>query len=105
MSVEATINENPWRTDPTKLTTAQLLREIGTLKELLTSDIVNIQNDVTALFAYHHATPAQISEEVKHLRELIEARLSSANEATKLLQSAADRTPVQVDEKIAALAN
>ena|ERR1017187_2330490 len=105
MSVDTTTHESSSHTDPTKLTTDQLMREIDTLKELLTVSINNLHGDVSALFNHQKAVPDQIVQEVKHLRELTEARLAEAAVATKLLQASTDRTPAQVDEKIRALAD
>src|ERR1035437_8475476 len=105
MSVDTTMHESSSHTDPTKLTTDQLMREIDTLKELLTVSINNLHGDVSALFNHQKAVPDQIVQEVKHLRELTEARLAEAAVATKLLQASTDRTPAQVDEKIRALAD
>jgi DNA anti-recombination protein RmuC len=105
MSVDTTTHESSSRTDPTKLTTDQLNREIETLKALLTVNIDNLHEDIVALFNQQKAVPDRIVQEVNHLRELTEARLAEAAVATKLLQASTDRTPAQVDEKIKALAD
>lgn len=99
------IVERNSHTDPTKLTTDQITREIGALKDLLEVSIENAKIDIAALFRIQHDVPSKISEEVDHLRDLTNARLSGADVVTKILQAGLDKLPSQTDEKISALAN
>lgn len=64
--------------DPTRLTTEQLDREIGSLRAVLDAGLAS-------------------------LRQIIEARLNGNDRAIQLLQSTADKFPQWVDEKIAAV--
>ena len=96
-------HESSSRTDPTKLTTDQLTREIGALKELISVSIEHAHEDVVTLREYQSEVPSKIAACVNNLRELLEAKLSEIAVATKLLQASTDRTPAQVDEKIRAL--
>jgi hypothetical protein len=55
---DTAVNGDGVKTDPMKLTTAQLLREIQILKESATTDVDSVRKDVTALSKFQHDIPA-----------------------------------------------
>ena len=107
--------------DPSSLTTAQLLREVGSLKELVMAQIESIKTSIIVAHDDMVRVPTEVQKQVGNLKELIEDRLDRANKenalvrtiietrldgmdkAIELLQSGADKFPRLVDEKITAL--
>ena len=72
-------------TDPTHLTTRQILREIGTLKEIVFAKIESSSAE--------HAL----------IQSVTKTRLDGMDKATVLLQDMADQLPTAIDAKITAL--
>lgn len=73
------------KTDPTRLTTQQLIREIDGLRELIEARMDGMDHD-------RHS-----------MRQIIETRLDGYDKAIRLLQDTADKFPARIDEKIQAL--
>ena len=71
--------------DPTTLTTQQLLREMGLLKELLVAKF------------------EEAVRQVATMREIIETRLDASDKALSLLKSETDKIPNSVDQKLGAV--
>jgi len=65
-----------WRPvpDPTLLTTAQLLRELGTLRELLETRLDGMDRATELLSATVNRTPTVIQTEIAHVREVIDEK-------------------------------
>jgi hypothetical protein len=76
---------NALKPDPTLLTTQQLLREIGLLREVLESRMSEMSN----------------ASLLRH--KILETRLDGMDKAIQLLQNLHDKFPTSVDEKISAL--
>ncbi|HXJ26379.1 MAG TPA: hypothetical protein VNH17_11790 [Streptosporangiaceae bacterium] len=65
-----------WRPvpDPTLLTTAQLLRELGALRELIEARLNGMDRATALLSETVNRTPTVIQTEISHVRELIDER-------------------------------
>jgi hypothetical protein len=68
-----------WRPvpDPTTLTTAQLLRELGALRELVFTRLDGMDKATALLSETVNRTPAVIQTEIRHVRELVDGRFAS----------------------------
>lgn len=75
--------------DPTLLTTEQLRRETGTLRDALMTEIIGGR---TALRA-----------EIQGDKRVFETRLAGMDEAIKLLQALRDKMPMEIDAKLLSL--
>jgi cation transport regulator ChaB len=91
------------KTDPTKLTTDQILREIAGLKELTFSELDTLNSIIEVINRSILTRPAEIEKLVDHLRGFIETRLNGMDKATVLLQDILNRVPNDVAEKLSSL--
>lgn len=68
-----------WRPvpDPTTLTTAQLLRELGALRELVFTRLDGMDKATALLSETVNRTPTVIQTEISHVRELVDGRFAS----------------------------
>jgi hypothetical protein len=107
--------------DPTELTTAALLREISSLKEviftridgmdraisLFNSNMTRVPTDtdkaIYHLQSLHEAKIHNVDEERQLSQTVIETRLDGMDKAIRLLQDTADKFPGRIDEKINSL--
>lgn len=70
---------NSFRTDPTSLTTAQLLREIGSLKELLSARIAAVEEGIVVAHDDLVRVPTEVQKQIASLKELLENKLCDAD--------------------------
>jgi hypothetical protein len=63
--------------DPTALTTQQLLRELGALRELIGARLDGMDRAATVLSETVNRTPTVIQTEISHVRELVDERFTS----------------------------
>lgn len=63
------------KTDPTPLTTSQLLREIGSLKELVFTEIVAVKEGIKIAHEDLVRVPTDVQRQVGSLRELLETKI------------------------------
>lgn len=63
------------KTDPTPLTTSQLLREIGSLKELVFTEIVAVKEGIKIAHEDLVRVPTDVQRQVEALRELLETKI------------------------------
>jgi hypothetical protein len=116
-------NSGHWvpRPDPTILTTSQLLREIGSLKELIFTRLDAMDRAVALLDLTVNRVPTDTDKQIAHLkslhetliaagqrdlektREVVETRIAGMDKAIELLQAITNQIPARVDEKISAL--
>jgi hypothetical protein len=68
------------RPDPTLLTTQQLLRELGSLRELLFARVDAMDKATVVLSETVNRTPTVIQTEIKHVRELVDARFTTVGQ-------------------------
>jgi hypothetical protein len=64
------------RPDPTLLTTAQLLRELGALRELIEARLDGMDRATALLSETVNRTPTVIQTEISHVRELLDERFA-----------------------------
>jgi hypothetical protein len=109
------------RTDPTILTTRQLVREIASLKELIFTRLDGMDKAISLFNENITRVPTDTDKQIQHLKELHEvrfeeshseiesvrqvedARIDGMDKAIILLQNIADKLPARIDEKIVAL--
>ena len=82
--------------DPTLLTTQQLIREMGGLRELLESQIHALQETL-------RQREIVVTSEIKALQEVLETRLDGMDKAIAILQTISDRFPSMVAHEISQL--
>jgi vacuolar-type H+-ATPase subunit I/STV1 len=68
------------RPDPTILTTAQLLRELAALRELLEARLDGMDRATELLSATVNRTPTVIQTEISHVREVIDEKFASVDQ-------------------------
>lgn len=123
MSAEKSVSQTSQYliTDPSNLTTVQLLREIQNLKELIFARLDNIDGIIDTAHEDLVRVPTDVQKAVGNLKELheirfqdntratelmrdvIETRITGMDRAVILLQEATDKLPIKIDEKIQAL--
>jgi hypothetical protein len=100
--------------DPTVLTTAALLREIGNLRGELLSRVEGIEKSIVVSHEDMVRVPTLLDKALEQLetlmdtrircaQELSDARFSAMDKAIALLQVINDRSPAEVDRKIMGL--
>lgn len=107
--------------DPTTLTTAQLLREIDSLKELVFTRLDGMDTAIKLFNENITRVPTDTDKKIQHLKELHEAAFEAANDhvagtrgiietrfdgmdkAIELLQDTSNKFPARIDEKIDSL--
>lgn len=67
-----------YASDPSTLTTAQLLREIGSLKELLLTRIEAVEDGIKVAHQDFVRVPTDVQNVVSHVREVLEIRIEDA---------------------------
>src|SRR5579859_1583848 len=74
-------DDRDWRPvpDPTVLTTAQLLRELAALRELVFIRLDGMDKATTLLSETVNRTPTVIQTEISHVRELIDERFDGVS--------------------------
>lgn len=79
---KTTSDETGYRygTDPTSLTTAQLLREIGSLKELVFTRLDAIEEGIKVAHQDLVRVPTEIQEQIGSLKELLETKIEKGAE-------------------------
>jgi hypothetical protein len=82
--------------DPTWLTTKQLLRELSLLKDIIFTRLDGMDRAIVLNNDNVNRVPNDVDRAVTHLKSLIEGRINAIDKATELL-------PNQVSEKINAL--
>lgn len=65
---------NRFTTDPTTLTTAQLLREVGSLKELVFSKLEGIEKGIDVAHDDLVRVPTEVQKQIAALREVVEGK-------------------------------
>lgn len=63
--------------DPTTLNTAQLLREVGSLKELLEARIEAVEKGIHVAHDDYVRVPTEVQKQVAALKELLETKIES----------------------------
>lgn len=109
--------------DPTLLTTQQLLREMGNLKEVIFTRLDGMDRAILLFQENLTRVPTDTDKQIARLQELqeektraaatsvelirdvLQTRLDGMDKAIRLLQDTADRLPIRIDEKIASLSD
>ena len=71
--------------DPTVLTTQQMLREVGALRELLETRLSGMDKAIELLHDTNSQFPDKISISIRGVREILEARLLEMDKALELI--------------------
>jgi len=91
------------RPDPTKLTTEQLNREIGSLDKVITTRLDGMDRAIILFNENLTRVPTDTDKQVQGLKGLLEERLRGMDKAQSLLQTIFDHLPELVDDRIEAL--
>jgi hypothetical protein len=91
------------RTDPSRLTTAQLLRELANLKEIFITRLDAYDRAIVLFQENITRVPTDNDKQIQHLQSLHEERFTGMDRAIQLLQKLDDHIPRTIDEKISAL--
>lgn len=70
---------NRYVSDPSTLTTAQLLREIGSLKELLLTRMEAVEEGIEVAHQDLVRVPTDVQNAVSHVKEVLEIRIADAD--------------------------
>jgi regulator of replication initiation timing len=108
--------------DPSALSTQQVFREVGLLKELVFTrlesvehgiavaheDVVRVPTEVQkqlgGLRELHETRLNSFGDQLRLIKEILETRLAGMDKAIQLLQVTASALPERIDEKIESLA-
>jgi hypothetical protein len=84
--------------DPSSLTTAQLLREISSLKELLTARINAVEKGIEVAHADLVRVPTEVQKQISALKELTETKIQLNEQLTKEKFQNIDRLFAMVEQ-------